>query len=399
VMLCARQPFKSAAATDPWYKCIASKQFKKYWKSHKNSRLQDEARSMLQELLCYQPRERITLDAALEHPWMEKGIFSEQELVKTMRKLHAASVEKKLKDKARQQRLQNSEAGKRAGRAFEDNDESCTFFGVPLPEVDAISPVKACYEIIMDEKYPPHVVMEKGLDWVKLNKGKVTVSKEQYKAACEITGLDNAIGKFSTKFHVQMVKRKNVTKSYVELTAEELQAFQEGFGRETMEECKNCLDAKGNVIKSTVAKVPVGARFGGDFSREAFEQATVDMDFTIIQDEAVVLTMWLDDEYKQLGKLHVTGAQGFDGFFGAVQRHCAGGFVELIEVKADPAAANQLNLDDLKEDFDMDELHMAYHPEEELAGQAEEEQPDLPAVDAEEEEEEQEAAKADGAEN
>lgn len=260
--------------------------------------------------------------------------------------------------------------------------------------------MKACYEIIIDEKYPPHVVMEKGLEWVKQSKGKVQVTKEQYKAACTITGLENVTGKFAAKFHVQMVKRKNVTKSYVDLTEEELTAFQQGFGKEEDEECKNCLDAKGNVIKSTVAKVPVGARFGGDFSVEEFGKATVDSDFTIVQDEAVVLTMWLDDEYKQLGKLHVAGAQGFDGFFGAVQKHCAGGFVELVEVKVDPAAANQLNLDDLKEDFDMDELHAAYHPEEEIKGKEEEEQPDLPAVDAEEEEEEiQEAAKPDGAEN
>merc|ERR1719361_301912 len=193
---------------------------------------------MLQSLLCYQPRERITLEDALLHPWME-GIYTEDELVKKMRKLHAASVEKKLKDKAREQRLQNSEAGKKnAGRAIEDNDESCTFYGVPLPEVDAISPVKACYEIIMDEKYPPHVVMEKGLNWVKSNKGKVKVSKEQFKAACTITGLDNAIGKFGAKFHVQMVKRKNVTKSYVELTEDELQAFQQGFGKECHEELR-----------------------------------------------------------------------------------------------------------------------------------------------------------------
>merc|ERR1712004_52777 len=110
------------------------------------------------------------------------------------------------------------------------------------------------------------------------------------------------------------------------------------------------------------------------------------MDFTIVQDEAVVLTMWLDDEYKQLGKLHVGGAQGFDGFFGAVQKHCAGGFVELFEVKVDPAAATQLNLDDLKDDFDMDELHAAYRPEEEIKGK-------------EEDAEKQEAAKQDGVEN
>merc|ERR1712178_377465 len=107
--------------------------------------------------------------------------------------------------------------------------------------------------------------MQKGIEWVNDKQGDVETFKDQFRATCTMTGLDNAIGKFSTKFHVQMVKRKNVTKSYVELTADELQAFQEGFGRETMEECKNCLDAKGNVIKSTVAKVPVGARFGGDF--------------------------------------------------------------------------------------------------------------------------------------
>jgi len=108
VMLCARQPFKTAAIDDPWYKCIATKSFTRYWKSHKSANLTDKAKDFLQGLLCYQPRERLTIEKAKAHEWMQEKKVEKAELEARMKTLHIESNKKKLADPDRAQRLQSS---------------------------------------------------------------------------------------------------------------------------------------------------------------------------------------------------------------------------------------------------------------------------------------------------
>jgi len=117
VMLCARQPFKTASVEDPWYKCIATKQFPRYWKSHKSANLSDDAKTFLQELLCYQPRERLTIENAKKHAWMKKSIIETSKLEGKMKALHIESNKKKLADPDRAQRLQSSPAAGNKKRA------------------------------------------------------------------------------------------------------------------------------------------------------------------------------------------------------------------------------------------------------------------------------------------
>lgn len=120
VMLCARQPFKSASTEDRWYRCIATKQFSKYWKSHTNANLSDNAKTFLQGLLCYQPRERLTIEKANAHAWMTQDMLNDNELVKQMKNLHIASNKKKLADPERAQRLQSSNSAGNKKRAADN---------------------------------------------------------------------------------------------------------------------------------------------------------------------------------------------------------------------------------------------------------------------------------------
>merc|ERR1719471_1038969 len=94
----ARQPFKVASASDPWYKCIATRQFDKYWRSHKSSALSDDAKKFLEGLMCYQPRERTTIEGAYKEPWMTADMYSEEQLPEVMQKAHKTANEKKMKD-------------------------------------------------------------------------------------------------------------------------------------------------------------------------------------------------------------------------------------------------------------------------------------------------------------
>jgi len=112
VMLCARQPFKCADANnDPWYKCVAAKQYARYWKSHRSVGVSEKAKDFIQGLLAYQPRERLNIGQALEHDWMKQPMIAEADLPQHMIEAHKLANKKKMADPDRAARLLNSEAG------------------------------------------------------------------------------------------------------------------------------------------------------------------------------------------------------------------------------------------------------------------------------------------------
>jgi len=118
-LLTGHQPFKRAAANDPWYKCIAAKKFYKFWKSHSNDKLSDNVKNILEQMLAYQPRERWTIEQLQNHAWCKETSYNEQELVKVMKKLHSTAVKNKRNDPKRNARIQQSQ-----NRAMSDMGES-----------------------------------------------------------------------------------------------------------------------------------------------------------------------------------------------------------------------------------------------------------------------------------
>lgn len=154
VMLCARQPFKTASSKDPWYKRLAAKNYKAYWKSHKSSDLSEPCREFIQELLCYQPRERIKIPDARNHPWMKQETFAKSELREQMRIAHEAACTKKMKDPERQKRLNNSEPGA-AGKAKRSGEgEKPLFVNLAVEEINLLPRFWACWEILAEGQGP-----------------------------------------------------------------------------------------------------------------------------------------------------------------------------------------------------------------------------------------------------
>jgi len=117
-LLTGHQPFKRAAANDPWYKCIAAKKYYKFWKSHAKDKLSDEVKDILEKMMSYQPKERWSIEQLKKHPWCHMESYNEKELVRVMRELHAQSVKNKKKDANRQERHQQSQ-----NRAIDDMGE------------------------------------------------------------------------------------------------------------------------------------------------------------------------------------------------------------------------------------------------------------------------------------
>jgi len=146
VMLLARQPFRTASADDQWYKCIATQNYKQYWKSHDSSSksqhgfvLSQNAKDMLHQLLCYQPRSRITIANALKHAWMTQDLYTDAQIPDQMREAHKLSYEKKKKDPERQARL--DQEGDHVVRS-----EESKYVGMTVPKLDTLMPFWNCYQ-------------------------------------------------------------------------------------------------------------------------------------------------------------------------------------------------------------------------------------------------------------
>jgi len=112
-LLTGHQPFKTAAASDPWYKCIAAKKAHKFWRSHPDDRLSAPCMNIIESMIAYQPKERWELDQLVKHPWVSSQSpeppLSQEELYKTMIQLHKRAVRKKMQDPKRQERIANSQ--------------------------------------------------------------------------------------------------------------------------------------------------------------------------------------------------------------------------------------------------------------------------------------------------
>jgi len=134
-LLTGHQPFKRAAANDPWYKCIAAKKFYKFWKSHSNDKLSDNNKSIIEKMLAYQPRDRWTIEALLDHEWCKEETYDESGLQSVMKKLHQTSVMKKKSDLKRAQRIQKSQNDRAldANWVKENQDVKVPVVDFPLP--------------------------------------------------------------------------------------------------------------------------------------------------------------------------------------------------------------------------------------------------------------------------
>jgi len=104
-----RMPFRSACVQDSYYYLIARNtrdDWNTFWNINK-SPATPELRSLLEGLLCYQPRHRFSLKQVQEHPWYIQETYPDSALKELMWKTHLAAHEKKLNDPNRAKRLES----------------------------------------------------------------------------------------------------------------------------------------------------------------------------------------------------------------------------------------------------------------------------------------------------
>jgi len=121
-LLTGHQPFKTAAASDPWYKCIAAKKTHKFWRSHPDDKLSAPCMNIIEQMIAYQPKERWEIEQLKQHQWVSPSAtdppLSPEKLYNEMIHLHKRAVRKKMQDPKRQERIANSQT--KPSRAGDD---------------------------------------------------------------------------------------------------------------------------------------------------------------------------------------------------------------------------------------------------------------------------------------
>jgi len=102
VCLTKHPPFKNATAEDPWFRQVAKKAFPEFWKKHpKDKGLSSEVKDLIVKMLCYQPLDRLDIDAVLEHEWTQGEVYDQDEIVTVMQALRSEASRLRDEDQVR----------------------------------------------------------------------------------------------------------------------------------------------------------------------------------------------------------------------------------------------------------------------------------------------------------
>ena len=71
VITIGKFPFHLSSYSDKKYRLIMNKKFEKYWANFEKYKLSDEFKDLINHLICFDPKERLSIDKILEHPWIK----------------------------------------------------------------------------------------------------------------------------------------------------------------------------------------------------------------------------------------------------------------------------------------------------------------------------------------
>jgi len=210
IMLTKRQPFKKAHVEDRWYNAIIQRKYSEYWKSVSKSgfpNLTDDCKEFFNRILCYQPRQRITLHECFEHPWMKEDVYEQKELYRIMHKLHKKGRQKKMEDTKRKQRLQSSITDYTSNRALGDDHEDVKAFeSHKVPAIDQVDPKWFSWEMTPDGNAAKILALAKQFLEEKLL-CKFEITGDYRLSSKYLAQVENEEGEIT--FDLRVVKRNN----------------------------------------------------------------------------------------------------------------------------------------------------------------------------------------------
>lgn len=110
ILITGYPPFEQAHYTDRWFRPLTKGDAAKFWKFHAGCSISnDEAcKDVLEKMLCYDPKQRITIAEIKKHPWFNGKILEGKDLIRALRVRHREMEAKRRRDARKIQDLQVS---------------------------------------------------------------------------------------------------------------------------------------------------------------------------------------------------------------------------------------------------------------------------------------------------
>ena len=78
IMIVGTPPFVEALRSDPFYHPLVKKNHKEFWGKHtgfsRELKKDADLRDLLQRMMAYDPKDRLSVKQILAHPWIQKGV-------------------------------------------------------------------------------------------------------------------------------------------------------------------------------------------------------------------------------------------------------------------------------------------------------------------------------------
>jgi len=114
ILLTGYPPFEQGQKIDKWYRPLYKEQYKTFWLQHKGCGVPVKCQSLIEGMLAYKPKNRITIEDIKEHEWFKGPVYNKDELKEILRSKHAEMRYKRLRDKNKMSELNNSVKVKRS---------------------------------------------------------------------------------------------------------------------------------------------------------------------------------------------------------------------------------------------------------------------------------------------
>lgn len=94
-------PFREQKKTDWWWDKLSKKNYSLFWKAHEQAKkYEDDFKDLVNRMITFDPKERITSEKILAHKWMQKETCSQEEAASRLAK-RKIEVDKKHAEKAK----------------------------------------------------------------------------------------------------------------------------------------------------------------------------------------------------------------------------------------------------------------------------------------------------------
>ena len=110
ILITGYPPFEQAHYSDRWFRPLAKGDYNKFWKYHAGCSISNDpkCKDLLEKMLCYDPKQRITISQIKKHPFFNAKYLEGKDLIRALRHRHREMEQKRRRDARKIKDLQVS---------------------------------------------------------------------------------------------------------------------------------------------------------------------------------------------------------------------------------------------------------------------------------------------------